>query len=177
MTETAQTIPNDSFIRIAGGFALVSGIVSAVGAVFLIGMFIMFATPSKELGMTFGLINDICVAIQYLLVVPVVLALFRILSPYKPNLIAAATLVGMVAILATIGLQLMLIFGLMPFEKQVIWVSIAILLGIGSWLVVTGIVAKSTEHLPNSMLMSAIAVPYFGYPIWAFWLGRRLLGW
>jgi hypothetical protein len=31
--------------------------------------------------------------------------------------------------------------------------------------------------MPQSLLMSALAVPYFGYPIWAFWLGLLLLDW
>jgi hypothetical protein len=51
------------------------------------------------------------------------------------------------------------------------------ILGVGSWLVVTGLVTRSTGKLPNSLLMSAIAVPYFGYPVWAFWIGLQLLGW
>ena len=177
MSDLSQTLPNDFLIRVAAGFAIVSGIVSIVGVVFIIGMFVMFATPSTDLGMTFGLINDICVAIQYLLTIPIALALFRILSPYKPTLIRAATVIGILAMIATVGLQLLLIFEVMPFEKQVIWVSIAMLLGVGSWLVITGIVARSTGRLSNSVLMSSVAVPYLGYPVWAFWLGRRLLGW
>jgi hypothetical protein len=48
---------------------------------------------------------------------------------------------------------------------------------VGSWLVITGWVARSTGRLPNSLLMSILAVPYVGYPVWAFWLGQQLLGW
>ena len=36
-------------------------------------------------------------------------------------------------------------------------------------------IISGLENLPNSVLMSGLAVPYFGYPLWAFWLGRRLL--
>jgi len=177
MAEFTQTLPKDPLIHAAGGFAMVSAIVSAIGVVFLIGMFIMLATPNKELGLTFGLMNDICVAIQYLLTIPVALALYRILSPYRPTLISAATVIGIVMMVAVIVLQLLLIFDMMAFEKQVIWVSLAMILGVGSWLVITGLVARSTGRLPGSILMSAIAVPYVGYPAWAFWLGKRLLGW
>ena len=74
-------------------------------------------------------------------------------------------------------LQMLLVFGAIAFEKQVVWVSLAMILGVGSWLVITGLVARSTGRLPNSVLMSAAAVPYVGYPVWAFWLGKRLLGW
>jgi hypothetical protein len=76
-----------------------------------------------------------------------------------------------------VGLQLLLIFGVLTFERQVIWVSLAMILGVGSWLVITGWVARSTGRLPNSLLMSILAVPYVGYPVWAFWLGQQLLGW
>ena len=177
MTNVTQTLTSDPVIRAAGGFAIVSGIISAIGVVCLISMFVLFATPLKTLGLTFGLLNDICVAIQYLLTIPVALALYRILLPYNPALIRLATIVGIAMMLVVIGLQLALIFGVTTFEQQVVWVSLAMIVGVGSWLVITGLVARSTGRLPNSVVMSAVAVPYFGYPVWAFWLGRRLLGW
>jgi hypothetical protein len=71
----------------------------------------------------------------------------------------------------------LLIFRVLTFEQQVIWVSLAMILGVGSWLLITGLVAPSTNRLPNSLLMSVLAVPYVGYPAWAFWLGQRLLRW
>ena len=177
MTSVTQTLPSDQVIRAAGGFAIVSGIISAIGVVFLITMFVLFATPLKTLGLTFGLLNDICVAIQYLLTIPVALALYRILLPYNPALIRLATIVGIAMMLVVIGLQLALISGVVTFEQQVVWVSLAMIVGVGSWLVITGLVARSTGRLPNSVLMSSVAVPYLGYPVWAFWLGRHLLGW
>jgi hypothetical protein len=177
MTGVTQTVSSDSLIRAAGGFAIVSGIVSAIGVVFLIAMFVLFTTPHKALGRTFGLLNDICVALQYLLTIPMALALYRILLPHHPALIRLATLAGIAAMLVVIGLQLALVFGVLTFERQVAWVSLAMIGGVGSWLVITGLVAQSTGRLPNSVLMSAVAVPYVGYPVWAFWLGRHLLGW
>jgi hypothetical protein len=140
-------------------------------------MFVLFATPQKELGNQVGFLNDICVALQYLLTIPIALALYRILSAYQPPLIRAATIVGIASMLIVFGLQLLLIFKVLTFEQQVLWVSLAMILGVGSWLVVTGLVTRSTGKLPNSLLMSAIAVPYFGYPVWAFWIGLQLLGW
>lgn len=58
-----------------------------------------------------------------------------------------------------------------------LWVSLAMILGVGSWPVITGIVARSSGRLPNSLLMSILAVPYIGYPVWAFWIGVQLVGW
>ena len=177
MTHVAQTLPSDPLIRAAGGLAIVSGIVSAIGVVFLITMFALFATPLKSLGLVFGMLNDICVALQYLLTIPLALALYRILLPHNPTLIRFATSVGLAAMVVVVMLQLALIFGVLTFEQQVGWVSLAMLGGVGFWLVMTGLVARSTGRLPNSLLMSSLAVPYLGYPVWAVWLGRRLLNW
>lgn len=58
-----------------------------------------------------------------------------------------------------------------------LWVYLAMILGVGSWLVATGLDARSTGRLPNILLMSAIAVPDIGYPVWAFWIGVQLLEW
>ncbi len=166
-----------SEIHVAGVIAILTGIISAIGVVFLIAMFISFATQYKQLGQTIGMLNDICVALQYLLTIPIALTLYRILVGYNPVLMLITTIVGIVAMLAVIGLQLALIIGVLTFERQVVWVSMAIILGVGSWLAITGLVAQSTGRLPNSLRMSLLAVPYLGYPAWAFWLGRCLLGW
>ena len=170
-------VVSDPLIRVAGGFAMVSAIISAFGIVFLIAMYVLFATSLKEKGFFWGLLNDTCVAIQYSLTIPIALALYRILSPNNPTLILIATVIGISAMLMVIALQLALIFKVLPFQKQVVWVSIGIVVGIGSWLLITGLVARSTERMPNSVLMSAVAVPYFGFPAWAVWLGQLLLGW
>lgn len=177
MTTAARNVPSDALIRAAGSFAIVSGIISAIGIVMLISMFALFATPRRDLGLVFGSLNDICVALQYLLALPIALAMYRILRPYHPTGIAIATVVGIVSMLVVIALQMALVFGALTFQQQGIWVSLAILVGVGAWLIATGLVARATGRLPGSVVMSAMAVPYFGYPFWAFWLGRRLLGW
>jgi len=166
----------DPMMRAAGGFAIVSGIISAVGVVFLITMFVLFATSHQAQGETVGLLNDICVALQYLLTIPIAWALYRILSPHNPVLIRIGTLIGIVSMLVVIALQLALVFGVLTFQQQGVWVSLAIIIGVGSWLVITGLVARSTGTFPHSVLMSALAVPYIGFPAWAFWLGRHLFG-
>lgn len=170
---------NSSFspYQFTGRIAILSGVISAIGVVFFIAMLIFFATPNTGLGLTFGMLNDICVAIQYLLTIPIALELYRILVAYNPVLIRIATITGIVALAATVGLQLLLIFKVLTFEQQAPWIALTMVLGIGFWLVITGLVARSTTRLPNSLLMSSLAVPYFGYPVWAFWLGQRLLGW
>lgn len=177
MTSVIQANAHDPLIHAAGGFAIVSGIISLIGIIFLITMFVLFATPYREQGLLFGLLNDILVALQYLLAIPIALALYRILGPQNPALILAATIVGIGAMIIVALLQFALVFEVLTFQQQAVWASLGILVGVGSWLIITGLVARSIARLPNSMIMSAIAVPYFGYPFWAFWLGRNLLGW
>jgi len=177
MDNVSQTTTPVSSIHIAGSIAILSGIISAIGVVLLIAMFVLFATPYKELALRVGLLNDICVALQYLLAIPIALALHQVLRVYQPGLIRTATIIGIVSMLLVFGLQLLLIFKVLTFERQVVWVSAAMILGVGSWLVITGMVARSTGRMPNSVLMSVLAVPYIGYPAWAIWLGRLLLVW
>ena len=174
ISQATQSFPD---IHVAGAIAIVSGVISAIGVVLLVAMFLLFATPNKELGNQVGMLNDICVAIQYLLTIPLALALYRILPDERLNLVRIATIVGIVSMFVVVGLQLMLVFKLIAFERQVLWVSLAMILGVGFWLVVTGFAARSTGRLPNSLLVSFLAVPYLGYPLWAFWLGLHLLGW
>jgi hypothetical protein len=177
MDNVSQTTTPVSSIHIAGSIAVLSGIISAIGVVLIIAMFVLFATPYKELALRVGLLNDICVALQYLLAIPIALALHQVLRVYQPGLICTATIIGIVSMLLVFGLQLLLIFKVLTFERQVVWVSLAMILGVGSWLVITGMVARSSGRMPNSVLMSVLAVPYIGYPAWAIWLGRLLLVW
>jgi hypothetical protein len=169
-----RSVPEIHFV---GVIALITGVISAIGVVLLLAMFILFVTPYKELGMQVGMLNDICVAFQYLLSIPIALALYRILSADHPLLMRIATMLGIVSMLIVFGLQLLLIFQVLAFEQQVLWVSLAMILGVGSWLAITGLVARSIGGLPNSLLMSAIAIPYIGYPAWAVWIGVQLVGW
>lgn len=177
MGDISQTTAPVSAIHVAGIIAFISGIISAVGVVLLITMFVLFATPYRELGLKVGLLNDICVALQYLLAIPIALALHQVLREVHPGLMRTATIIGIASMLVVVGLQLLLIFQVLPFEQQVVWVSLAMILGVGSWLVITGMLARSTGRMPNSILMSALAVPYLGFPAWAFWLGKILMAW
>lgn len=83
-------------------------------------------------------------------------------------------IVGIGGMVGVVVLQLLLVGGALTFAQQVVPVTIAILV-IARSLVITGYLARFTGHLPHSLRMSFIAIPYFGYPLWAFWLGRCLL--
>ena len=69
-----------------GMIAFVAGVLSAIGVVLLITMFVLFAASENELGNRVGLLNDITVVLQYLLTISIALTLYRILSGYNPLL-------------------------------------------------------------------------------------------
>jgi hypothetical protein len=164
---------SDLLICFAGWCAYLSGVISFIGIVFLGLMFIGFSTNNWRL-QRFGTLNDICIIIQYLLALPITLALHQRLKAYGLALSRVTMLIGIAGMIAIVILHLLLVRGVMTFEEQVGFVVIALIV-IGIWLVITGYLGRSTKRMPYSLLMSVLAATYIGYPIWAIWLGRLLL--
>jgi hypothetical protein len=158
-------------MRLGSAAAYVSGVVAAVGIVFLIAMFVSFLVGS-ELAGTFGRVNDVLIVVQYALALPAAVALHALLRPRHSRMSRLVLVIGIIGMLAVVVLQLLLVFGVLTFERQVVMVVLALLV-VGTWLVITGKLARTI--LPHSQRMSLLAVPYVGYPIWAFWLGTHLL--
>jgi hypothetical protein len=164
---------SDHLSLIAGWCAYVSGVVSLIGIVFLIIMYYGIFTNSFRLVRS-GTLNDICVIIQYLLALPITLALYERLKSHGQVLSRAAMLIGIGGLIAVVVLQQLLVSDVLRFEEQIGPVMIGLLV-IGIWLVITGYLGRSTGDMPHSLLMSVLAASYIGYPIWAIWLGRLLL--
>lgn len=150
-----------------------SGVVSLIGIVFLVVFYIGFLNGSEAL-QTFGPLNDICIIIQYLLILPVLPVLYRLFRDDAPVLSIAAMLIGVAGIIAVVVLQVLLVTGVLTFEQQVGPVSIALLV-VGLWILSTGSLGRSSGKLPGGLAVSILAMFYVGYPFWAFWLGRRLV--
>ncbi len=74
---------------------------------------------------------------------------------------------------AVIVLQILLVTGVLPFAQQIGMVIVGFLMVLG-WFVIMGYLVRSTDKLPNSMLLHVLAGLLIGYPIWAFLLWRRL---
>lgn len=176
-TEAPFAVASDARIHMAGALAILTGMIAAIGVVLLVAIFLLFALKSTDLGLRAGWLNDICVAIQYALTIPLALVLHRILLPHNARWMLLATLLGIAGMVAIVLLQLALVFDLLAFERQVGWVTLAMFGAVGPWLVITGLAARSTGKMPHSVAMSLLAVPYLGFPAWAIWLGRRLLAW
>ena len=129
----------------AGWCAYASGIVSIFGIVFLVAFFTTFIGP-------LGTLNDISVIIHYTLTLPIALVLRQLLQPHGPVLSLVAMLLGIVGMVAAIVLQVLLVTGVLSFTQQVGMVIVAFMV-ILAWFVLNGYLGRSTNNLPNSMLL------------------------
>jgi hypothetical protein len=156
----------ERLIQSASWFAYATGVVSIVQLA-LLGLFFARGAP-------FGTLNDAAFVVQVLLALPLVFGLNRLLHRSGHTVRTSALLLGVLGILAIAALQLLLIARVLTFAQQVVPVTTALFVVFGGWLLLTGYLARSLKVLPNSMLVSVIGWTYFGYPIWAFWLGNQL---
>jgi len=159
--------------RIAARTTVASGVIGAIGIGFLVAMFVSFAVATNGPALVLGRVNDVCVLVSYLLCAPSVIAVWARLRRGAPAINALLALLGLGAIVAIVVLQALLVIDAVTFEEQVVPVSIA-LLTLGVWFVLAGHLGSSSGALPGGTRMGLLAATYIGYPIWAFWLGRRL---
>jgi hypothetical protein len=173
MTAAAPVAEARTSVAIAARTTVISGVVAAIGLVFLVAMFTAFAIGATGPARALGWINDVCVLVSYLLCAPSVVALWALLRPGAATVSALAAVLGLGSIAAIVVLQALLVAGVMTFEEQVGLVSIG-LLGLGAWFVLVGHLGSRAGLLPRGVRMGLLAASYVGYPIWAIWLGRRL---
>ncbi len=171
---TSSRTETSTVLGLGGRTVYASGLVAAIGVVFLIAMFASFAVGATTAGQVFGWINDVSVMVSYLLAAPSAIAIGALLRPQAPILSGLATVIGIGAIAAIVVLQALLVVGAMTFEAQIGPASIAFLVLV-VWFVMTGYLGSSSGALPHGVRMGLIAATYVGYPFWAFWLGRNLL--
>ena len=160
-------------LRLAGRLTFASGVLGALGVVFMTAMFTSFAVGAKPAGMVFGWINDVLVMLAYLLTAPAVLVLVPLLRPRAPLLSVLVAVIGLLSIAGIVFLQMLLVIGVLTFEQQIGLVSI-VYVGLAVWFVVTGYLGRAAGFLPDGVRMGILGATYVGYPVWAFWLSRRL---
>lgn len=145
--------------------ALISAVVTVIAFIFL---FIFYAGIP-----IFGPLNDLAYATQMLFTIPVLLYVYRRLEPRWGRLALGVTLVGLLAMLATIVLSLLLVFGVIPFERQVVMLLMASLFVVG-WFVTTAVLGREDPVIPGGILLAVLAGISIGYPVWALRLRRDL---
>jgi hypothetical protein len=185
-------MPSRTFLRVAGWAALFS----AVAIVLLVATAILGAT--LRLGNTFSVVVVILMA----LLIVVALALYLILRSVVPVMSLAATAIGILAMLMTGVAHVLAMAGaLSPDQFNTTGEGIGPA-GIGLWLLLANYLALRSKALPRGLtwigliagagwLLSGVGALSGGSqnlpfslgplgiflisPIWAFWLGRRLL--
>lgn len=150
----------DPLHRYVPALAIASAGVCLAGTVFLVLFFSTWV-------LTFGILNDVAVIIQYSLMLPIAASLNRII---KPGRIAIAA--GYVGMFAVIALQVSLVAGIIPFAVQSVPVSIAFLTVL-AWLLLLRRAGADSGLLPGGFKLHVLAGLYFGYPFWAVGLARR----
>jgi hypothetical protein len=164
-------------VVVAGSLALISGVLGVAMVATLVAMYVGFAMgpDARATALQIGRFNDMIIIAVYGLILPVVPAMHVLVreTGERRSLLLAA--VGAAAIVIVILLQWQLVTGAMTFEQQVVPVSMA-LLTVGAWMVGTGILARRLGILPHGLRDGLVGALYFGYPVWAISLGRRLLG-
>jgi len=152
-------------VNVAKWGAIGSAVVGLIGILFLLAFYATFIN-------SLGTVNDVCIGIQYVLMLPLPLILHR-LSGARSPVGAGAAVVGTAAMLAVIVLDYAFLAGWLTFSQQVVPISIAMLIG-GIWLVIASLEFRLTTSLGRELAVSIPAALYVGYPLWAFLLWRRL---
>jgi hypothetical protein len=161
-------------VRVACRALQVAAIVSAAGIVFLVGMFAAFAVKSSSTAMVLGTVNDALVVIQYVLLLPAVLAFRRVAadggSPRVGGIIAA---LGVIGIAGVAILQGLLVAGRLTFEEEIGPVGIAYV-PLVAWFIGTGWQAARAGVDRRGVAFGVVGASYLGFPIWAWRRARRL---
>jgi hypothetical protein len=157
--------PISTLVQLTIWAAYSSAIFAAIGLVFLT---IFFSGVS-----IFGPLNDVAVILQYILLLPIMVTLWRMLKPYGRKLNNFALVVGIAGTSAVIVLQTLLVLRVIPFEVQILLVIPAFLIAM-LWFVLTGYLGRTDDRIPKGTGLHILAGLVFAYPIWAFKLGNNL---
>ena len=164
---------NISLFGLAGWAAYGSAAVAALGVLCIVLLYVGLFTSRKAL-LIFGPINDVCVAIQYALTLPVLVAVQRLTRLHSPSLSLFVSTLGAVGIAGILLFQTLFLAGVMSFTTQLPFAAASILT-IGAWVLVTGAMGRRGNGVPGGVTLDILAALYVGYPVWAYRMGRHLL--
>ncbi|MDA0797314.1 MAG: DUF998 domain-containing protein [Chloroflexi bacterium] len=142
-----------------------SAAASVIGIVYLVGF---FASGVGELGTA----NDVAVIAQYLLMIPMALALHRAISQNGAVVMPVTLAVGVGGMIGVVVLQGLLVANAIAFEIYIVMVNIGFIVVLG-WLLALKR-GSGGSAMPGSTALTALAGLYVGYPLWALVAVRRL---
>ena len=168
--------------RISGWSAIASAIIGAVAIVFLLLFFAgqfnvrqltgLFGGRTKLL--RFGYYSDILILIQFVLLLPVVAAIHRILARHAPRFAWIDTVVAIVGIALIESFQWRFVTRKMSFDDSMGYVTLGLLVT-GVWMLLSGYRLQASGQFRRGILWGVLALFYFGLPLWTFVVGWRLL--
>jgi len=126
----ATTGRTAAILRLGAWAAYPSGVVSAIGLVFLIALYASFGVGAVSQGLVFGWINDVSAIVNGVLMLPIAVALHIVLRPHSPILSGVAMTIGIIAIAAITVLKSLLVLGALTFAQEIGPVLVAFLV---SW--------------------------------------------
>jgi len=146
----------DFLIQNSDKFAYLAGTASVLS---FLTILIFFAV-----GGIFGPINDAISVFQFLFLVPVALALYRLLNPYAQTLSFIAAALGITAMLIFAILQALLVFRQVRFEQTFTYVLL--MTGtVGVWWLIVSIILPfriPTPPVPMSTKWSLVSMHILG---------------
>ena len=172
-TATPETSASPRIVRVACRALQVTAVVSAAGIVFLVGMFAAFAVGSPSTATVLGTINDALVVVQYLLLLPAVLAFQRGFEADSPRLGTVLAALGVVGIAGVTVFQGLLVAGRLTFAEEIGPVGIAYL-PLVAWFVGTGWLTARAGIDRRGTAFGGVGASYVGFPVWAWRLAKRL---
>lgn len=162
------------FRRVAGQALMASAVVGGVGVAFLGAMFVAFATGAQAAGETLGFVNDLTGIVTPVLAAPAVVVVGGVLGARWPRLAPVLTVTALAAMAAIVVLQSLLVTKVVTFERQVVGVTMAMVVW-GGWFVAVGYLGRRSASLPVGPALGLASALYVGYPVWAWRLGRWLV--
>jgi len=118
-------------------------------------------------------VNDVLVIVQYALLLPAVVVLHRVFRARWPRASLVASSLGVLGIAGAVGLQSMLVAGVLTFEQEIGPVSVAYI-PLGIWFVAPGLFAARSGVDRHGTAAGLLGASYLGFPIWAARLAGRV---
>lgn len=140
---------NTTNVQFVGWTAMLGGIIGVIGFICLILLFVV--------GEPFGSINDFLSIPTGLLLLPLVVALYRLHAPQAPLWSGVALVAGIAGFLSTMLGSGLLLLGRIDFQQSLVF-GIGGFGLVGLWVLLNGVLGLRAATLPIGIAWSGIAL-------------------